>query len=539
MRKRFVLFFSVLVFVAAVAVTGVAVGLVALLWEPAVQVRVERADAAPLSALLTVEARRPVRVELHMSSPQRGSLELRADFDEYRRRHELPVLGLHPDAENRLRIVTVEEDGRTKTHERTVQTPPLPDRYPEVEVARARPDRESEGLFLLQLAAYDEEGDYHPLASAVDSHGNVRWLYTEDFGHLLSPLRNGKLMVQKDDDIVEIDWLGRRTGKRWTVPEGLHHDAVELADGNFLALSAAPGSFDDGMVEIDRDSGRVARSFDFREILDPRRPRQPINLEDADWLHLNGIDYDAAADAAVVSGRDQSAVVKVDLDSGEPVWILSSHTHWSEEFAPYLLEPTGEPFEWSWGQHAPELYRSATDAVGPAAGPAAGESEQMNGEDTAASGLPSHVRRVLVYDNGNHRSYDDPLPPDENYSRAVEYEIDEAAGTVEQLWQYGKERGSELFTPFIGDADYLPNGNRLVVFGGISRDLDGRPQALFDLDAMEVNDMKISARVVEVTDGTPARRVVELGFEDPDPDTYAGYRIYQAEKIRFYDEGSP
>ncbi|MFO8064803.1 MAG: aryl-sulfate sulfotransferase [Spirochaetota bacterium] len=476
-------------------------------------IEIERSETAPLSARAVISSREPVRVELRIAA--REGEDLRTSYDDYQREHEIPVLGLYPDHANEIEFTTIDEHGNRRTYRREVETDPLPDLYPQIRVETSKPARVGEGMVLLHLAAYDEEGDYHPLASVVDTYGRVRWLYTEDYGHLLHPLENGNLMVQKEDRITEITPLGERTGRSWELEEGLHHDAQELPNGNFLALTTAVGSFEDGVVEIDRDSGDVVRSLDFREILDPDRPRQPINLDDADWLHLNGLDYDPTDDAVVVSGRDQSAVVKVDLDSGEPEWILGNHTHWREAFEPYLLEPVGassdgETFEWPWGQHAPELYRAS-------------------GSEGA-----QERRRLLIYDNGNHRSYEDPLPPGENYSRAVEYEVDESAGTIREIWQYGTERGSELFTPFIGDADYLDNGNRLVVFGGIARDLEGRAESLFDLDAMEVNDMKISARVIEVTADQPAEPVLELAFEDDDSETYAGYRVYQAEKIRFY-----
>jgi arylsulfate sulfotransferase len=309
--------------------------------------------------------------------------------------------------------------------------------------------------------------------------------------------------ARTEDRLVEIDWLGRAPWEGWNVPGGIHHDAYELPNGNILVLSAAPGSVEDALVEVDRDTGNVLHRWDLRTHWDPNRPRQPINLDDADWLHLNGLDYDAEDDAAILSGRDQSAVVKLDLETGKLAWILGNHRHWDDAFEELLLDPVGEPFAWPWGQHAPELH-------------------------------PEQDGRILIYDNGNHRSYEDPLPPSESYSRAVEYRIDEEAGTVRQIWQYGTERGSELYTPFIGDADYLENGNRLIVFGGVSRNLDGEPQALFDLERMEVNRMKISAHIVEVTAEQPARRVMELVFEDRDMSDYAGYRIYKAEKIQLY-----
>ena len=53
-----------------------------------------------------------------------------------------------------------------------------------------------------------------------------------------------------------------------------------------------------------------------------------------------------------------------------------------------------------------------------------------------------------------------------NYSRAVIYHYDEEAGTIEQLWQYGKERGMELYASFICDVDYIGPDHYIIDFGG-------------------------------------------------------------------------
>jgi hypothetical protein len=52
---------------------------------------------------------------------------------------------------------------------------------------------------------------------------------------------------------------------------------------------------------------------------------------------------------------------------------------------------------------------------------------------------PEDPDRILIYDNGNERSYGDPVLPENNYSRAVEYRVDEQSMEIEQVWQYGKE----------------------------------------------------------------------------------------------------
>ena len=106
------------------------------------------------------------------------------------------------------------------------------------------------------------------------------------------------------------------------------------------------------------------------------------------------------------------------------------------------------------------------------------------------------------------------------------------AGTRAPWGQHAPEYHPEL----PGRLLLYDNGNRLITFSGISRDRRGNPRALFDLEAGEVNDMKISAHVTEVTGDEPARVVMELVFEDKDPSTWAGYRVYQAERMPLYPD---
>lgn len=39
--------------------------------------------------------------------------------------------------------------------------------------------------------------------------------------------------------------------------------------------------------------------------------------------------------------------------------------------------------------------------------------------------------------------------------------------TIEQVWEYGKERGSEFYSPYISDVDYLDKDHYIVHSGGI------------------------------------------------------------------------
>jgi arylsulfate sulfotransferase len=147
----------------------------------------------------------------------------------------------------------------------------------------------------------------------------------------------------------------------------------------------------------------------------------------------------------IISSRHQSAVAKVTWPEGELEWILGSHHAWSPYWRRFLLTPVGESFEWQHGQHFPIILP-----------------DYDGDEDTID---------IMLFDNGNQRFAEDfdlqrairaneAIAP-ENYSRIVHYRINEKTLTVEQVWQYGKERGREWFANQCGNVALLSNGNRV------------------------------------------------------------------------------
>ena len=69
-----------------------------------------------------------------------------------------------------------------------------------------------------------------------------------------------------------------------------------------------------------------------------------------------------------------------------------------------------------------------------------------------------------------HRAtpFDAKLPAPENYSRIVEFRVDEDAMTVEQVWAYGDAPDARLYACYQGGAYRLPQtGNSFMTYGGI------------------------------------------------------------------------
>jgi arylsulfate sulfotransferase len=88
-------------------------------------------------------------------------------------------------------------------------------------------------------------------------------------------------------------------------------------------------------------------------------------------------------------------------------------------------------FEWNWYQHSIQLM--------------------PNGD-------------LLLFDNGTNRNFVRNAPT--HYSRAVEYRINAAARTVQQIWTYGEDRGDETFSTIVSRVQYLPAVNHIMFCPG-------------------------------------------------------------------------
>lgn len=76
---------------------------------------------------------------------------------------------------------------------------------------------------------------------------------------------------------------------------------------------------------------------------------------------------------------------------------------------------------------------------------------------------------VFILDNGNNKSKmkEEYVEASNSYTRGVMYQIDTENMTIKQVWQYGKERESEFYSPYISDVDYLNQNHYIVHSGGI------------------------------------------------------------------------
>lgn len=242
------------------------------------------------------------------------------------------------------------------------------------------------------------------------------------------------------------------------------HTINVLPNGNFLLLTAETRDYEnwpasetdpnagtrtatlvgDVILEVTQ-AGTIAGRWHMLDIFDPYRicygstrdywDRHGFTNSN-DWCHANSIAYDPRDDTILVSLRTQDCIAKIARGSGELRWILGTHANWRAPWTEKLLHPVGN-VEWAYHQHDASVTPSGT---------------------------------ILCFDNGNHRAtpFAPKQPAEENYSRIVEFEVDEAARTVRQIWSYGEPPAPPLFGRFQGGAFRLPQtGNTFATFGGL------------------------------------------------------------------------
>jgi hypothetical protein len=196
-------------------------------------------------------------------------------------------------------------------------------------------------------------------------------------------------------------------------------------------------------------------------------------------------------------------VISIDADTSAINWILGPHDGYIEELQKYLLTPImGNDFEWQWCQHDASVLP-----------------DYDNNPDTID---------ILLFDNGQSKSFyeETHVPAHENYSRAVHYRINHKEMTVEQIWQYGKERGPADYAAFLGSSEYL-DGNVLISFGGQLRAGD---MPMDQVISGVFGDVATRSRVVEVTrDGEV---VFEVSTHEVPGSTNA--ETYQAKRIPLF-----
>lgn len=405
--------------------------------------------------------------------------------------HVIPVVGLYGGCENRVELRTYEGN----TQELTITTEPLSGDVPKLCYMKTEPEYTSRDLIFVTPSL-------NALATGFDYRGDVRWHLTVPVVFDLKRLKNGNFLIGTErvlqmpyymSGLYEMTMTGKIV-KEYSIPGGYHHDQWEMDNGDILVLAEDPDfvTVEDVVVLLDRETGKIKKRWDLKDCLTPGDGPSG-GYTDRDWFHNNALWYDKNNNSITLSGRHTDSLINIDFETGKLNWIIGDPETWPEEKLKYFFKPVGDgDFDWPYEQHA--------CLVTP------------NGD-------------VMCFDNGHYRSKirEKFLRNRDSFSRGVLYRINREDMTIEQLWQYGKERGEEFFSSYIGNVEWYGENHYLVHSGGIQyygEHASDKPAALMKDDP----NVRAESITVEWLDG---KVIMEMKIEG---------NFYRAEKLPLYHD---
>ncbi len=279
-----------------------------------------------------------------------------------------------------------------------------------------------------------------------------------DFSHSLDPAQNGHFFLRVASSNVKLA-NGQNVRTVRDVIAEVDHDGYVVDEFRLFDIldpyrSDVIKALDQGAVCLNIDASKAGKTLSEEDI---RKLNESDHYGDIagtgigrNWAHVNSVDYDPTDDSIIISSRHQSAIIKIGRDK-KVKWILGAPRGWKGEFAGKVLKPVDHQskpiactdatceggFDWTWTQHT--AFR------------------------IDAKSKPGVVY-LTAFDNGDARGMEQPALPEMKYSRAVVYKVDEKAGTVEQVWTFGEERGHDWFSPVTSLTEYHADKNSIFVY---------------------------------------------------------------------------
>jgi arylsulfate sulfotransferase len=448
----------------------------------------------PLAAVVLFRTEKPVAVTVTVRGVT--SVANISHTFEAATEHVLPVLGLYKECDN---VVEIELSSGEK-NDVIATTGELPELTQEVKNIVTTPEY-MDGMMMFVSAAGKS------LPAGYDYNGDCRWTFAENFVFDMKRAKNGNLLMGScrysrvpyhATGICEVTMAGKII-KEYRLPGNYHHDQFEMEDGNLLVLTQDfhRDTVEDMLVLLDRETGDILKSWDIRGLYSMDVGKSG-SWSAHDWFHCNSVWYDKPTKSLTLSGRHQDIVINIDYETGELNWMLGDPDGWPEDLVEkYFFTPVGdvENFDWQYEQHAALIT--------------------PNGD-------------VMCFDNGHWRAKqkEDYLMNRDNFSRGVRYRIDTDKMEIEQVWQFGKERGQHFYSPYICNVEYYDEGHYMVHSGGIGY-VDGMASE------------KLLPAFLDPNDPTHEQRSVTVEVKD-DVVMYEMHlpsQFYRAEKLSLYHDG--
>jgi hypothetical protein len=350
----------------------------------------------------------------------------------------------------------------------------------------------------------------------IDNKGRVihKWRATDRTVGALYLLENGLLSqignlanpnFLNGGRVSLIDWDGNKT---WSFDYSdslhcLHHDAIWLPNGHLLAIAwerktraeaiaagrdttklTAGKLWPEEIIEVDPANDSIVWEWNLWDHLvqDYDSTKQNYGVvgdhpelvdlnftttyapNPADWIHANALDYNAQFDQVVFCARAFDEVWVIDHNTTTEE--ASGHTGGSYGKGGDLLYRWGNPLAYRRGDSSSRLFHAPHNSQWIRSG-LRGSGNMMvfdNGLQRPDSLYSTVLEFTPAMDSTGH--YQDP-PPGEPY------------GPAGPTWQYVATPPTSFYSPQVGSAQRLPNGNTLICEGTKGR--------FFEIGADSVN----------------------------------------------------
>ena len=405
--------------------------------EPVSALKVEANDKNVLSCRLSFSTQEEKKTFVQYYSASHSGY--RIDEDSAKTKHYFFLWGMRENLEYKIEIYDEETGELLATAE--FHSGIIPD-YIHKPVLVTNEKKYVQPGFLLFSQTTENDEPQIPLILMVDTDGFIVWYYLHEIAgvaYLDDPefiektktVFTGVHKYPSMDEIpaeegIEIDLEGNIV---WKSPDLLgsfyeesswHHEYKLLDDGSLMFLTAlyTDSLIVDRIVNVDRNytqlwSWGYLDSPDYFASVECPDP----NSAWCDWTHTNSAMM-FKDDGILYFNSLYLGFFKMDMKEKKVLWKFGKDGDFT------MLSEHG--FPWTDGTHDPKFADAAR-------------------------------KRLLFFDNGIR---------ERNYSRVIEYEIDEEAMTAEITFEYdGIDSNHGWFSSGWGDADYLENGNIFVTRG--------------------------------------------------------------------------
>lgn len=446
--------------------------------------------SSPLAGVLDIITKDAVKIKYEiMNRDNKDTVDVSKISNEFLTNNKIDIYGLYENYSNIVRIIGYNSDNSIVfSYNMTIQTDNVVvEEYENDKVLNIKVNNSNtKGWFITHY-----KNGTHP-GILIDEDGYVRWVLkntTINYGFPVSIV---------DDNVIEIVPYRRNsvqyysfTGKEYedkriqlsTFGYQVHHDVYHKKDGKYLIPAQKIGAetLEDIVLEYDPILKEIINVWDFKKVFEGRNRQIIFSYYSlSDWLHINSVWHDEKDNTIIISARHQGVIKATypDKDGNfEILWWLTPHTQ-VEETNPNLVSKLLQPidkngsmiedenvklgtvfhddFEWNRGQHSAVLLKNGN---------------------------------ILLYDNGNDRPY---VKSGEEYSRLVEYKIDENAMTVQEIRQYGRELGLEMYSFYRSNVWQFDNSNYFISSASVKQNLDIKEidinnNVLYDAKGLWVN----------------------------------------------------